>query len=101
METAWTRCLDLGVNIVLDFGFWSREERDTIRNVVARHGGEPVLYHLNCPEEIAWQRVDERNRALGGSLFIAPKTFEVLKARFEPLADDEPHVEIVTSAVND
>ena len=64
---------------------------------MARHGGEPVLYHLNCAEEIAWKRVDERNRALGGSLFIAPNTFEVLKARFEPLSDDEPSVEILTS----
>tara|TARA_R110002124_G_scaffold16882_1_gene71362 strand:+ start:2013 stop:2480 length:468 start_codon:yes stop_codon:yes gene_type:complete len=97
MQAAWTRCLDLGVNVVLDFGFWSRAERDTIRGVVARHGGEPVLYHLNCAEEIAWKRVDERNRALGGSLFIAPNTFEVLKARFEPLSDDEPSVEILTS----
>lgn len=24
MEAVWTRCLDLGTNVVLDFGFWSR-----------------------------------------------------------------------------
>lgn len=96
MQKAWTRCLDLDVSVVLDFGFWSRVERDSVRSVVASHGGEAVLYHLKCAEEIARKRVDERNRALAGSLFIAPNTFEVLKARFEPLVDDEPRVEIVS-----
>lgn len=96
MQGTWTRCLDLGVSVVLDFGFWSRAERDTIRSIVTNHGGEAVLYHLNCAEEVAWKRVDERNRNLGGSLLITPNTFKVLKARFEPLADDEARVEVVS-----
>ncbi|WP_370677771.1 AAA family ATPase [Pleomorphomonas sp. PLEO] len=76
MQKTWTRCLDLGVNVVLDFGLWSRAERDSIRALVARHGGEPMLCHLNCTDDVAWQRIDERNRALGRSLFIAQTPFE-------------------------
>jgi hypothetical protein len=60
VQAAWTRGLDLGVDVFPDIGFWSRAERDTIRSVVAYYGGEPVLYHLNCAEETAWKRVDER-----------------------------------------
>lgn len=98
MQKTWTRCLDLGVNVVLDSGLWSRKERDDIRTIVARHGGEPALYRLNCPDEVAWQRIDARNRASGRSLYIAPSTFQVLKARFEPLADDEPRIEVMSSS---
>jgi hypothetical protein len=36
-----------------------------------------------------------QRRPLSG-LFIARNTFEVLKTRFEPLADDEEYVEVTT-----
>jgi predicted kinase len=28
VEEVWPRCLELGLNVVLDFGFWTRQERD-------------------------------------------------------------------------
>jgi predicted kinase len=27
----WTRCVELGLDVVLDLGFWSRRERDQAR----------------------------------------------------------------------
>lgn len=89
MEVIWTRLLDLGNNIVLDFGLWSRSERRRIVALIRQHGGTSNLYYLRCSDEIAWQRVDERNKDLGGSLYISRNTFDVLKARFEPLEPDE------------
>lgn len=94
MERAWTRCLELGKHVVLDFGFWSRSERTHVRTLVSRHGGEAVLYRLNCPDEIAWKRIALRNDRLAGSLHIARNTFKVLKAGFEPLGLDEPCIEV-------
>lgn len=94
METTWTRCLDVGTSVILDFGFWTRADRERTRAVVAEHGGEAVLYGLNCTDDMAWERVSTRNRSLAGSLFIAPNTFQVLKSRFEPLEDDEERIEI-------
>jgi len=94
MEMTWTRCLTVGTSVILDFGFWSRAEREKARALVAEHGGEAVLYRLNCADDVAWKRVSERNRQLAGGLLIAPNTFEVLKARFEPLADDEERIEV-------
>jgi predicted kinase len=98
MEGMWTRCHALGTNVILDFGFWSRADREQTRALVAKHGGDAILYHLNCGEDVAWERIDRRNRTLGGNLYIAPNTFRVLKARFEPLTDDEPRIEIGSSA---
>ena len=94
MEAMWTRLLDLGTSVVLDFGLWSRSERKRITLLTERHGGRPVLYHLRCSYETAWQRVEERNKDLRGSLHISCNTFEVLKTRFEPLAPDEAFLSI-------
>ena len=90
----WSRCLELGVDVVLDFGFWNRLERDaTIAKIVAL-GGEARLYRLSCPEDETWWRVESRNIDLRGSLYISRNTFEILETRFEPLADDEERIEI-------
>ena len=96
IEASWTRCLELGLNIVLDFGFWSRSERDRARALIAQYGGECRLYRLTCPDEVARRRIAGRNEELGTSLFIAPATYDALKARFEPLGPDERSIEIVT-----
>jgi predicted kinase len=96
IEVTWTRCLELGLNVVLDFGFWSRSERDRTRALVAGLGGECRLYRLTCPDEIARRRIERRNHNLDGSLFIAPATYEALKARFEPLGPDERSIEVAT-----
>lgn len=94
METVWTRCVALKVNVVLDFGFWTRSERDRVRDLVASLGGNSLLYRLSCPDEVAWSRIEKRNERLGADLYIAPNTFKVLKAGFEPLDADEARVEV-------
>lgn len=94
MEEVWLRCLELGLNVVLDFGFWTRQERDTARAKTAATGGQARLYQLTCPEDEAWRRIEKRNADLRGSLYISRNTFEMLKSRFEPLGSDEQCIEI-------
>jgi predicted kinase len=94
IEATWTRCLHLGLDVVLDLGFWSRAQRDRTRALVRELGGECRLYRLTLPEEVARARVQRRNEGLNDSLFIAPATYEVLKARFEPLGTGEEHIDV-------
>ena len=94
METVWTRCLVVGADVILDYGFWSRVERDRVRSVIAGLGAEHRLYRLACSDDMAWRRIAARNAARGPGLYIAPNTFHVLKARFEPLSVDEDRIEI-------
>ncbi len=94
MQALWLRSLGLGLDVVLDFGFWPRAERDEVRAQVAAIGANHRLYQLARSEAEAWRRIEARNTDLGDSLLITRATFETLKARFEPLADDEERVVI-------
>jgi len=93
MEDQWRRCLAIGVDVILDFGFWSRAERDRLRASIVACGSNVRLYRLACPDSVAWERIQARNASLDRGLYIAPNTFAVLKTRFEPLDDDEERVE--------
>ncbi|WP_420607908.1 AAA family ATPase [Novosphingopyxis sp.] len=95
MEEVWTRCLDLGINVILDFGFWSQAEREYVQSLISRHGGKAVLYRLDCPEDVTWNWIEQRNKQ-AGSLYIAPATYRMLRARFEPLRRDEACIDVGT-----
>ena len=91
-QSTWSRCLTVGVDVVLDFGFWARAERDAVRALVAVCDANHLLYELTCPEAEAWRRLEARNNDLQGSFLIKRNTFEILKNRFEPLGEDEERI---------
>ena len=93
-EVVWIRCLELGLDVVLDFAFWYREGRDATRAKVSALGGEAVLYRLTCPEDEAWRRIEKRNANLQDSLLIDRNAYEAFKERFQPLDPDEARIEI-------
>jgi predicted kinase len=95
LEEVWARCLELGVDVVLDFGCWGRRERDDLREKIAVIGAGVRLYRVTCSEEESWRRIEKRNTDLRGSLYISRNAFETLKHRFEPLGGDEECIEIV------
>lgn len=88
-ETA-ARALRLGVDVVLDWGFWSRAERDDYRSRAARLGVRPILRFLDVPRDELWARITARNEAL------PPDTFHIDESElddwwsiFEPPTADE------------
>jgi predicted kinase len=96
LEPMWMRCLSLGVDVVLDYGFWGRKERDEVRAIVERLGARACLYRLDCTHDEARRRVALWNRADHCSLYIAPETYDALLSRFEPLEADETWLEAVS-----
>jgi predicted kinase len=65
------RALELGLDVVLDNGFWHRWERDACRAGAASVGAETRLYYLDIPKEEAKRRLALRNQNL------PPNTFKV------------------------
>src|ERR1700679_972667 len=50
MQGTWSLCLALGLDVVLDLGFWARDERDSVRSRGADLRARHLLYELNCSE---------------------------------------------------
>ena len=69
--------LSLGVNVILEFGFWSRRERDDFRSRAAALGSETKLYFLDVLRDELLRRLELRNAAL------PPDTFHVDFAQFD------------------
>lgn len=98
IDSCWTRCVELGLDVVLDGGFWGRKGRDATRAKAAALGAECRLYYLSVPDEVAWARVEQRNKDLIGSWFIDRNAFDTLKnlRGFDPLGPDEPYIVVAS-----
>jgi predicted kinase len=94
MEPVWSRCLQLGLDVVLDLGLWSRQERDVLRAKIAALGVSARLYRVSCSDSVAWQRLEKRNTELSGDFLIVRNTYDGLRSGFEPLEDEEERIEI-------
>jgi predicted kinase len=82
--------LVLGVDVILDFGFWSRDEREELRLRAARLGARSELHFSGASEEELLRRLARRNACL------PPDTFRIEDTRlrtwfelFEAPSSDE------------
>ncbi len=71
------RALTLGVDVILDYGCWAREERDLFRARAAALGAAFELHVLQVPIEVLWERLDHRNRQR------PPDTFAVTREELD------------------
>ncbi len=53
--------LRLGQSVILEFGFWSRAERDALRDRGKSLGARVELHVLELPLDELWTRIDRRN----------------------------------------
>ena len=96
IDEIWPPVLAAGIDVILDFGLWTRVDRDEVRRLASNVGAEVRLYHVRCSEEEARRRCRERNRVLGTSFHIDDAAYDALRARFESLGPDEPFESIDT-----
>ncbi len=94
MEGYWNQLILMQIDVVLDFGFWNRSYRDTVRKKVKECGGIPKLLSFSISEDSARERCEKRNQRLRGDFLIINETFDVLKERFQLLGEDEDYMEI-------
>jgi predicted kinase len=89
-----------GSDVILDFGFWTRESRDMARDRALVAGAEAKLYKMFCPRPIALERTLKRSaNPPGDSLWIDRAAYEKLDVLFEPMQDDEEFVLIQGTSV--
>jgi predicted kinase len=84
------RALELGVDVVVDWGVWSRSERDDYRARAAALGARVVLLYLDVPRDELARRLAARNANLPAGTFpIEEKYLDLWSTWFERPAADE------------
>lgn len=84
------RLLALGVDVILENGFWSREERFRFRAEAEAIGAKMKLHYLDVELNELWQRLSKRNNNLpSGTFLVRREHLESWAKLFEPPTEDE------------
>lgn len=85
-----SRALQLGTNVILDFGFWAREEREDYRSRARVLGAGSQIHFMDVPDDELLRRLRERNaRPSRDSFVIAEEAMKPWIASFQRPAPDE------------
>jgi predicted kinase len=76
-----SRALELGTNVILDFGFWAREEREDFRSRAKKLGASSEVHFLDVSEQELLRRLEVRNSQPSQEYFYI--TAEMLKPWIE------------------
>ena len=84
------RALQLGSNVILDFGFWGKSEREEYRTRASQVGANTIIQFLNVPEQELLARLEVRNANLPAGTFLIPvaKLREWMQIFQAPSADE-------------
>jgi len=84
------RMLVLGVNVILENGFWSRKERDYFRSEAEALGADVKLHYLEVDMDELWKRISKRNADLPPDTFhVSRENLEEWSSLFEPPTEGE------------
>jgi predicted kinase len=84
------RALTLGINVILDFGCWAREERDDFRARAKVLNAASELHFMDLPDDALLARLAARNAAQpAGTFVIQEQSLRTWIAFFQrPTADE-------------
>lgn len=74
---------DSGIDVILDWGFWTRDGRESARAFFAGHGIETEFHCLDISDETWRARLKKRNDAVTAEETLAYFVDENLAAKFE------------------
>ncbi len=84
------RALELGTNVILDYGFWAREEREDYRLRAKQLGASSEVHYLEVPEDELLRRLEKRNsRPSQESFLISEEAMKPWIAFFQKPTLDE------------
>lgn len=56
------KCLQAGIDVIIDEGFWTKDHRKQIKEKVEKAGASPKLYYVDVPFEIMKSRTLQRSK---------------------------------------
>lgn len=84
------RVLFLGIDVILDFGFWNRSGRDEFRSRAKDLGVDIKIHFVDVPEKLLFERLEVRNALHPEGTFFVPKAkLKEWIQIFEPPSQEE------------
>lgn len=85
--------VEKGIDVILDEGFWAKEERALLRRRIEEMGAEAVLYYLDTPIETIRERVARRSADPPKDSFrISGELLDYYLPYWQPPSEDEGYV---------
>ena len=84
------RALLLGINVILENGFWSQAERAQFRAEAEALGAQVELHYLEVSRDELWARLEKRNANLPPGTFpVSEEQLDLWLSWFEPPTEEE------------
>lgn len=58
------RLIKDGKNVVIDFSFWNRDNRNFYKNIIEKTGATVELVYMKASKELLWDRLQKRNLSI-------------------------------------
>ena len=85
--------VEKGIDVIIDEGFWEREQRDKMRKRIEAFGAKAVMYYVDTPIETIRERVVGRNNNLMKESFkISREMLDNYLKYWQPPSEDEDYV---------
>ncbi len=68
-----SKALELGTNVILDYGLWTREEREDYRLRAKQLGASSEVHYLDVPADELMRRLEKRNSQPSQESFLISK----------------------------
>lgn len=87
-ELMWevaVKVLKSGVDVILDFGFWTKSERDEFRRKAYSFGADSKIHYMDVPNDVIWRRLSVRNQLAGKNavFYVGEEKFNEWSGLFE------------------
>ena len=82
-----------GIDVIIDEGFWEKEQRDEMRRRTGAIGAKAVMYYVETPIETIRERVVGRNNNLMKDSFkISREMLDNYLMSWQPPSEDEDYI---------
>jgi predicted kinase len=82
-----------GFNVILDFGFWKRIERDRYKSAIQKMDAESKLLFFSCPINILENRLNVRNNSTSvDSQVVTIEMLHEFEKVFEPPVNEGENI---------
>lgn len=85
--------IDKNINVVLDWGFWIRKEREFTKDFYKTHGIDCELHYIDISDDVWKSRIEQRNQTVltykTSAYYVDENLLEKFNSMFEELSENE------------